>query len=412
MPASLNNPISRKSKRASLMLNNLKVLDLSRVLAGPWTSQSLADLGADVIKIERPGVGDDTRAWGPLYFESANGDLTSAYFMSANRGKRSAAINIATPQGQALVQKLAQQSDIVIENYKAGDLARRGLDYPTLSKTNPGLIYCSITGFGQSGPNREKPGYDFIIQAMGGLMSITGAEGSEPQKVGVALADILTGLYSTIAILAALNRRNETGEGEHIDMALFDTQLATLANQASNFLVSGQAPRQLGNAHPNIVPYQSFSTADERIAIAVGNDNQFKTLCRVLGNEHLASERRFATNSERVAHHEELVNLLQDLFAVRGATAWIELLEADGVPCGRINTIEQAFSEPQSIERELVREIDGMPLVANPIRFMKNPITYDRAPPHLGQHTNDILETELGLTNEEITALHANNIVG
>ncbi|MBJ37328.1 MAG: CoA transferase [Gammaproteobacteria bacterium] len=396
----------------SAPLAGIRVLDLSRVLAGPWVGQTLADLGADVIKVERPGSGDDTRAWGPPFFESPEGDSRSAYFLAANRGKRSICVNLAHPEGQALVRRLAAGVDILVENYKAGDMDKRGLGYAELSEENPGLIYCSITGFGQTGPLRDKPGYDFMIQGMAGLMSITGerpstggASDGGPQKVGVALADVLTGLYSTIAILAALNERQGSGRGQAIDMSLLDVQVAALANQATNYLVSGVAPGRLGNAHPNIVPYQTFATADGHVIVAVGNDAQFVRFCEAIGKPDLASDPRFADNASRVANRTTLVPLFEEPLASRGSAEWLAVFESNGVPAGPINRIDEVFAEPQVAARGLQREIDGVPGVANPIRYSRSELVYERPPPALGGQTREVLEATLGLDDAEIARL-------
>lgn len=393
-------------------LEGIRVLDLSRVLAGPWASQALADLGASVVKIERPGAGDDTRTWGPPYFETVEGNL-SAYFIAANRGKRSVAVDIANEEGAALVREMAENADIVIENFKFGDAARRGLDYETLSASNPRLIYCSITGFGQTGPYRHRPGYDFLIQGMGGLMSVTGEpdeKGGEPEKVGVALADILTGLYATIAILGAIEERHRSGKGQYIDMALLDVLTACLANQASNYLVSGVAPGRLGNAHPNVVPYQTFATKAGYIIVAVGNDAQFARLCRTIDRNDLATDERFLTNALRVENRDVLGQEIQSELVKRDLDAWLGALEEAGVPCGPINSIDRVFDDPQVQARGMKIDIDGMPLVANPIRYSRSRIDYDVAPPALGADTAAVL-AELGLSNADIERLKAAGII-
>lgn len=396
-------------------LAGITVLDLSRVLAGPWASQTLADLGADVIKIERPGTGDDTRSWGPPFYETDDGDALSAYYMSANRGKQSVCIDISTASGAALVRRLAQDADILIENFKFGDMARRGLAYEELSKANPGLIYCSITGFGQTGPYKSRPGYDFMIQGMGGLMSITGEPDEKstdgPQKVGVALADVLTGLYSTIAILAALQDRTNTEQGQQIDMALLDVLTASLANQATNYLVSGVAPGRLGNAHPNVVPYQTFATSDGYIIVAVGNDSQFVKLCRAIDRSDLAAHADFLTNALRVHNRDALAVEIQASLSSRTMAAWLECFEAAGVPCAPINTIDRVFQDPQVKYRGLQISIDGMPLVANPIRYSKSRMNYQRPPPTLGQDTAEVLTKKLGLSGAEIDELLEQGVI-
>jgi crotonobetainyl-CoA:carnitine CoA-transferase CaiB-like acyl-CoA transferase len=389
------------------------VLDLSRVLAGPWASQTLADLGATVIKIERPGKGDDTRGFGPPFFQNADGDDISAYFMSANRGKQSVCIDISQPQGVDLVRQLAAKADIVIENFKVGDLAKRGLDYDTLAAINPRLIYCSITGFGQTGPYQHRPGYDFMIQGMTGLMSITGdpTDASGPQKVGVALADILTGLYSTIAILAAIEERNQSGIGQHIDMSLLDVVTACLANQASNYLVSDAVPERMGNAHPNIVPYQTFETQDAHIIIAVGNDSQFGQLCACLDLVQLSADSRFTTNAGRVENREVLVPLLQAAFSVKSMDEWLHALEEAGVPCGPINTIDRVFEDAQVKARGIEMTMDGMPLVSNPIKYSRTPLDYRLAPPVLGKNTTEVLTDTLQLDAATIDALLQSKVI-
>ncbi|WP_338762641.1 CaiB/BaiF CoA-transferase family protein [Massilia sp. METH4] len=383
-------------------LAGLKVLDLSRVLAGPWAGQLLADLGADVVKVERPGSGDDTRAWGPPWLADGEGQPTgeSAYYLSANRNKRSVAIDIATPEGQALVRRLAERADVVLENFKVGGLKQYGLDYASLQPVNPRLIYCSITGFGQDGPYAQRAGYDFLIQGMGGLMSLTGRPDGEPgggpMKVGVALTDVMTGLYASNAVLAALAYRERTGEGQHIDLALLDVQVAVLANQASNYLVGGKAPGRMGNAHPNIVPYQEFATADGYMIVAVGNDGQFRKLCEVLGRPEWGSDERFATNPQRVRHRAELVGDMHRITVTRTTAEWVALMEGAGVPCGPINTVDKVFDDPQVQARglriEMPHPVAGtVPLVANPIRLSATPVAYHRPPPLLGEHTEEVL---------------------
>jgi crotonobetainyl-CoA:carnitine CoA-transferase CaiB-like acyl-CoA transferase len=383
-------------------LTGLRVLDLSRVLAGPWAGQLLADLGADVVKVERPEAGDDTRTWGPPYLKDDAGRDTkeATYYLCANRNKRSVAVDIAQPEGQRSVRALAAKSDVVIENFKAGGLARYGLDYASLQAANPRLVYCSITGFGQTGPYAHRPGYDFLMQGMGGLMSVTGrAEGEEgagPQKVGVALTDIMTGLYATIAIQAALAERERSGLGQHIDMALLDVQVACLANQASSYLAGGVTPRRMGNAHPNIVPYQDFPTADGDMIVAVGNDGQFARLCEAVGRAEWARDPRFATNPQRVANRRELIALLRQATVMRTTREWIALLEQAGVPCGPINRIDEVFDDPQVQARGMRIELphplaEKVALVANPIHFGASPVTYRNAPPTLGQHTDEVL---------------------
>lgn len=400
----------------SQVLSGIRVLDLSRVLAGPWAGQTLADLGAEVIKIERPGAGDDTRGWGPPFVT----DGEAAYFHGANRGKRSVAVDIATSEGQALIKQLAAQSDVVLENFKAGTLARYGLDYDTLRAETPGIVYCSITGFGQTGPYRERAGYDLLIQALGGLMSITGqpdgAPGGEPMKVGVAITDLFTGMYATVAILAALRERDRSGRGQHIDLALLDVQVATLANQAMNYLVGGQAPERLGNAHPNIVPYQAFAAADGHLILAVGNDEQFRRFCEAAGCPELAADPRYATNAERVANREALLPRIAGLIAAQPRAFWLERLEAVGVPCGPINTLNEVFDDPQVRARGLRRDYpraDGsvVPGVANPIRYSAAEVGTASAAPRLGEHTERVLSDVLGLDAETIEHLIDRGIV-
>ena len=403
-------------------LSHVRVLELSRVLAGPWAAQTLADLGASVIKVEKPGAGDDTRTYAPPYARTRGGAESgeSAYFLSTNRGKRSVTIDFIRPQGQKLVQALAAKSDIVIENFKVGGLAKYGLDYPSLRALNPGLVYCSITGFGQTGPYSHKPGYDFMIQGIGGLMSITGEPderpGGGPVKVGVAVADVFTGLYAAIAILGALSHRDRTGEGQHIDLALLDTQVAVLANQAMNYLVTGAAPKRLGNSHPNIVPYQVFAASDGHLIVAVGNETQFARMCEVIGRAELASDAKFATNAARVNHRDEIVAILGEIFATRTMRHWLDALERVGVPCGPINTIADVFADPQVRARGLRLDLPhpatgSVPSVANPIRYSVTPIAYRSAPPMLGADTDEILRETLGVSPDEIARLRKSGII-
>ncbi len=391
----------------SCPLDGIRVLDLSRVLAGPWATQILADLGAEVIKVERPGAGDDTRTWGPPYATDAGGKPTgeSAYFLSANRGKKSVAIDLADPQGKAVVREIARGSDVLIENFKVGALAKYGLDYGALAAINPRLVYCSITGFGQTGPYRDRAGYDFMVQGLGGLMSITGAPdnapGGGPIKVGVAVADIFTGLYATIGILAALRHRERTGRGDHIDMALLDVQVAVLANQAMNFLTTGVSPARLGNAHPNIVPYQAFPTSDGHFILAVGNDTQFRRFCETAGCPALADDERFATNPLRVANREALVALIEVETRLRSTRQWIADLEPAGVPCGPINDLEAVFADEQVRHRglrlDLPHAVAGtVPSVACPIRFLDASLNTENGPPALGEHTREVLGNLIG----------------
>ena len=403
-------------------LSHLRVLDLSRVLAGPWAGQILADLGAEVIKVERPGNGDDTRAWGPPFLKDAYGESTgeAAYYLSANRNKQSVTIDFTKPEGQQLVRDLAAKSDILIENFKVGGLEAYGLDYASLKALNPDLIYCSITGFGQTGPYAKRAGYDFMVQGLGGLMSLTGRsegdEGAGPVKVGVALTDILTGLYSTVAILAALAHRQHDGGGQHIDMALLDVQVACLANQAMNYLTTGVAPQRLGNAHPNIVPYQDFPTADGDFILTVGNDSQFRKFAEVAGRPELGGDPRFATNKLRVANRAELVPLIRQLTVFKTTAEWVAQLEAVGVPCGPINDLAQVFADPQVRARGLAMQLPHalaglVPQVASPIRLSVTPVEYRNAPPLLGEHTQQVLEQVLGLKSGVVEALRRSGVL-
>jgi len=403
-------------------LSHIRVLDLSRVLAGPWAGQNLADLGAEVIKVERPKFGDDSRTYGPPWVKDKEGRDTedSAYFTSANRGKKSITLNISAPEGQKLVRELARVSDVLIENYKFGDLARYGLSYDDLKQINPRLIYCSVTGFGQTGPYREHPGYDFMIQGMGGMMSVTGepdgAPGGGPQRAGVPVADIITGMYATIAICAAIAHRAETGIGQHLDLALLDSQIALLAYQNTNYFATGIPPKRIGNLHPNIVPYQPFKTADGDVILACGNDNLFRKFCEAAGCTDLAGDPRFSGNGKRVENRAELTRLLQAVFAKRSTREWVELLEAAGVPNGPINDVAQVFEEPQVKARGIKVELDHpvagrLPTVASPMRFSATPVEYKLAPPVLGQHTEEILRGLLKMTDVEIAKLRADGTV-
>ena len=395
-------------------LSHIRVLDLTRVLAGPWATQILGDLGAEVIKIEKPGEGDETRHFGPPFVQNDDGtEGDAAYFLSANRNKKSVTIDMAKPEGAALVRRLARRSHVLVENFKTGTLQRYGLDYASLSPENPALIYCSLTSFGHDGPYKDKAGYDYLIQGMGGLMSITGqpegAAGGEPMKVGVAVSDLVSGLYTGVAILAALIHQSRTGEGQQIDMALFDCQAAALANQAMNHLAGGMVPERMGNAHPSIVPYQLFSTADGFIILAVANDQQFKRFCEAAGVAQLASDSRFASNAARVHSREALVALLVPLLKSRTTMEWIGLLEQANVPCGPINRIDQVFSDPQAIARKLTvpmaREGQALNLVASPLRLERTPPEYRLPPPQLGEHTEEILRQTLQLEVAEIEQL-------
>jgi formyl-CoA transferase len=403
-------------------LGHIRVLDLTRVLAGPWCSQNLADLGADVIKIERPGSGDDTRAWGPPYLKDADGNNTTeaAYYLAANRGKRSVTVDIASPEGQALVRELAAHADVVLENFKVGHLKRYGLDYESLKAVKPDLVYCSITGFGQDGPYAHRAGYDFLIQGMGGLMSITGERddlpGGGPQKAGVAITDLMTGMYATVAVLAALTHRDRTGEGQQIDMALLDTQVAMLANMASNFHSSGKPPKRWGNAHANIVPYQTFACADGHIIVATGNDGQYQKFVEAGGRAELANDPRFATNPLRVKNRDVLVPLLGEMVAERTRDEWIAQLEAVGVPCGPINDIGEVFENPQVKARGVAIDMPHptagkVTLVRSPMKLSATPATSGMPPPLLGQHTDEVLRDVLGRSAEDIAALRAKGVL-
>ncbi len=402
-------------------LSGVTVLDLSRVLAGPWCTQTLADLGANVIKVERPGNGDDTRAWGPPYLKTADGDDSSeaAYFLGANRNKRSITVDIAHPAGQALIRRLVLQADVLVENFKVGDLARYGLDAQSLLALKPGLVVCSITGFGQTGPYRDRAGYDYAVQGMGGLMSVTGERddlpGGGPQKVGVAVADLFTGLYSTVAILAALRHRDLTGQGQVIDMALLDTQVAMLANLGANYLCTGKAPGRMGNAHANIVPYQVFEASDGHLILAVGNDKQFAKFCEIAGHPEWTADPRFLRNADRVRHRTALVPLIAEALRQHPRQHWLAQLEAAKVPCGAINNLEEVFTDPQVQARGMTIPMahplsDRLKVVANPIKLSATPVQYHRAPPLLGQHTEELLN-EAGLSAVEIQALREQGVI-
>ncbi len=412
-------------------LDGIRVLDLSRVLAGPWCTQTLADLGADVIKVERPGVGDETRTWGPPFLKDEEGRDTTdaAYYLGANRNKRSITCDISTPDGQALMRQLVQSCDVFIENYKVGDMARYGLDYDSLAALNPRLVYCSITGFGQTGPYSQRAGYDFAIQGMGGLMSITGERddlGGSPQKAGIAVADLFTGMYATVSILAALRHAEKTGQGQYIDMALLDTQVAVIANLGANYLVSGQhegkVPQRAGNAHQNLVPYQVFEVAPtaegdkQHMILAIGNDKQFTKFCEVANCAHLGNDARFATNAQRVRHRQVLVPLLEDIMRTRLKQDWLAALEAAHVPCGAINNLAEVFADPQVVSRDMVNiwqhpKTDKVQLVASPIKLSKTPVRQDLPPPLLGQHTDEVLGNLLGLDVNALAALKNNRII-
>jgi crotonobetainyl-CoA:carnitine CoA-transferase CaiB-like acyl-CoA transferase len=396
-------------------LSHVKVLDLSRILAAPWASQILADLGAEVIKVERPGAGDDTRTWGPPFLKDAEGRDTkeAGYYLAVNRGKRSITVSLDTPEGQQIVKDLALKADIVLENYKAGTLKRYGLDEASLRKINPRLIYCSVTGFGQTGPRRDQPAYDFLIQAMGGLMSVTGERddrpGGGPQKVGIPIVDLMTGMYTAVAVLAALARRDQTGVGDSIDIAMLDVQVATLSNQAMNYLVSGKLPQRNGNAHPNIQPQDVYACGDGDVILVVGNDGQFAKLCEVLGRSAWSTDERFATNAQRVRNIGELSAMLRELFAQRSRDELIAALDKAGVPCGAINNVAEVFEEPQVKARGMLRQVPhpcgvDVPQVASPMRFAESPLKTQAAPPLLGQHSDDIL-AGLGYSPERIAGL-------
>ncbi len=398
-------------------LSHVRVLDLSRVLAGPWATQVLADLGAEVVKVERPGSGDETRGWGPPWLPGREGDpgRESAYFASTNRGKRSVTIDLSRPEGQALVRRLAAWADVLFENHKAGALARRGLGYEDLAALNPRLVYCSISGFGQSGPYRDRPGYDFLVQAMGGLMSVTGEPGGPPLKVGVALTDVLTGMYAATATLAALAERERSGRGQHVDLSLLDVQVAALANQAESYLATGRAPGRLGNAHPSIVPYQAFPTQDGHLVVAVGNDAQFARLAEAVGRPALARDARFATNEARVGHRGELVAILEAALSARPTDEWVRALDAADVPAGPINDLAQVFDDPQVRHRGLRVEVprpggEPVPVVASPIRLSRTPVEH-RPPPRLGEHTREVLVEVLGLEDAEVEALRRAGVI-
>ena len=407
-------------------LNGVRVLDLSRVLAGPWCTQTLADLGADVIKVERPSSpshagGDDTRGWGPPFLKDRDGNDTAeaAYYLGCNRNKRSITIDLAQPEGQALVRKLAADCDVLVENFKVGDMARYGLDAASLLAAQPRLVYCSITGFGQTGPYRDRAGYDYAVQGLGGLMSVTGERddrpGGGPQKVGVAVADLFTGLYASVAILAALRHRDATGQGQHIDMALLDTQVAMLANLGANYLVTGVAPGRAGNAHQNIVPYQVFEAADGHLILAVGNDSQFARFCELAGRAEIAQDARFVRNADRVRNRELLVPILADIIRARSKRHWLDALEAAKVPCGAINDLADVFGDPQVQAREMAVAVphplsDSLRLVASPMKLSATPVQTRHAPPLLGQHTDEVL-AEVGHDAAAIARLRARGVV-
>jgi crotonobetainyl-CoA:carnitine CoA-transferase CaiB-like acyl-CoA transferase len=408
-------------------LAGIRVLDLSRVLAGPWCTQTLADLGADVIKIERPGSGDDTRTWGPPFLKDPAGLDTgeAAYYLGTNRNKRSVSCDISLPAGQGLIRELVQRCDVFIENFKVGDMGRYGLDYASLQAVNPRLVYCSVTGFGQTGPYRERAGYDYAIQGMGGLMSVTGERddlGGGPQKVGVAVADLFTGMYATVAILAALRHAEHTGEGQHVDMALLDTQVAMLANLGANYLVSGRVPGRSGNAHQNIVPYQVFEVAPgadghkDHLILAVGNDSQYARFCEIAGRSELATDARFRKNQDRVRNRAVLVPMLEVVMKTRGKAQWLAALEEAKVPCGAINNLDEVFADPQVRERGMVTQWDHplqpqLRLVSSPIRLSKTPVRADRPPPMLGQHTDEVLRELLDCSEDRLAQLKTSGVI-
>lgn len=403
-------------------LEHLKVLDLTRVLAGPWATQIFADMGADVIKVERPGRGDDTRGWGPPYLRDSQGRETAmaSYFLSTNRGKKSITVNLASPEGSQLIRELARQSDVVLENYKVGDMERYGLDYETLKQDNPGLVYCSITGFGQTGPYRNRAGYDFIIQGMGGLMSLTGHEdsapGGGPMKVGVPISDLMTGMYAATAVLAALSYRDRTGLGQYIDMALLDVQVGWLANQNMNYLTTGKAPQRMGNAHPNIVPYQMFETSDGAINLGIGNDGQFAKFCDVVGLADLARDERFAAHQSRVRNRAALVPLVAEKILSQPSDYWVDMLNKLGIPCGPVNDLREVFEDEQVKHRGMKvavphPEAGSVDLVANPIKFSQTPISYTQPPPRLGEHTDEVLSSMLGMSSEQIGYMRDKGII-
>lgn len=398
-------------------LSGIKVLDLSRVLAGPWSGQMLADLGADVIKVERPNSGDDTRHWGPPYLTDGDGnEIDAAYFFATNRGKRSIELDISSFDGAGIVRKLAKSADILIENFKVGGLAKYGLDYDSVSAYNPRLIYCSITGFGQDGPRAQQAGYDFMIQGMGGLMSVTGSPESGPQKVGVALADISTGMQATIAILAALHHRNQTGQGQYIDISLLETQVSVMANQNMNYLIGGQVPSPKGNAHPNIVPYQVFETANGHMILAVGNDHQFSKFAKLAGQEQWLADDRFVGPSNRVKHRDSVVPDIAAIMKTKTTDEWLSQCEGAGVPCGPVNSIEQALNDPQIKARGLVQHYQhpsgvSVPQVQTPIHYSETPLEATSCPPTLGQHTDAVLRDH-GVSDEQIKLLREKGTIG
>jgi crotonobetainyl-CoA:carnitine CoA-transferase CaiB-like acyl-CoA transferase len=391
-------------------LSGIRVLDLSRILAGPWCTQMLGDLGADIIKVEQPGKGDDTRGWGPPWHGEGDQAL-SAYYLSTNRNKQSVTIDMAQPEGQDLIRKLAAKSDVLVENFKLGGLAKYGLDYENLKAVNPQLIYCSITGFGQTGPRSSQPGYDFMIQGLSGMMSVTGDPSNEPQKSGVAFADVMTGLHSVIAILAAINQRHDTERGQHIDMALFDVAVSTLANQALNYLVSGKVPVQSGNAHPNVVPYQAFATHDGHLILAVGNDGQFARFSALVGHPEWSRDARFTTNAARVANRADLTPEIARIMTSRTTDDWVVALNAEGIPHGPINGIDKALSDPQAMARGLATKAGDRPAIASPLRLSDSPVDAGTAPPLLGADTLNVLGNVLGLDETTLTRYRLAGII-
>lgn len=402
-------------------LTHIKVLDLSRVLAGPWAGQILADLGATVIKVERPGAGDDTRVWGPPFLKDEQGNETreACYFLAANRGKESITVDISKPEGQDIIRKLAAEADIVLENYKVGTLDRYKLGYEDLKAVNPALIYCSVTGFGQSGPLAELPAYDFMIQAMGGLMSVTGERdgqpGAGPQKVGMPIMDLMTGMWAAVGVLAALARRNETGEGEYIDLAMLDVMVATIANQGMNYLVSGKTPQRMGNKHPNIQPQDVFDCTDGKMVLAVGNDGQFASFCKAMGHPEMAQDERFATNRGRVINLTALMEFVSGEISKRSRKECIDALRAHGVPCGPINTIPEILADPQIVHRQMLRYLPHpsagkVPQIVSPLNFKQAPLTFDQAPPLLGASTEEVLK-DIGITPQQYAALLASGVI-
>ncbi|MDJ0614128.1 MAG: CaiB/BaiF CoA-transferase family protein [Rhizobiaceae bacterium] len=415
--------MNSETENKSGPLKGLKVLDLSRILAGPTCTQLFGDMGAEIIKIERPQKGDDTRFWGPPFLKDTEGNDTteSAYYLSANRNKNSVAVDLTKPEGQAIIRDLAKECDVLIENFKAGDLARYGLDYDALIKINPGLIYCSITGFGMTGPYAQRPGYDFLIQGMGGVMSLTGKsdeEGGEPTKCGVGIADVMCGMYASTAILSALHARHASGKGQHIDISLLDCQVAWLINQGVGYLVSGEVPPRRGNEHPTIVPYGTFKASDQAFIIAAGNDAQFERLCSVIGAEELAKDERYATNKNRVINRRELIPMIDAKTETQPSAHWLQVLEEAGVPCGPVNDLAQTFADPQIQHREMAvtlahREAGeaGVRLIGNPLNFSETPVKYDKAPPVRAEHTKEILAKHLGLSDEKIAELEENGII-